>query len=99
MTRILSPLISFVVRNLRLAALALFALNYVSAAGIEEVDATRVRLVPGSPFYERQELHRTNYLASWNLDKLLFHYRAFAGLPHPAGIKGGYGGWDSGFIR
>jgi DUF1680 family protein len=66
---------------------------------MQQLDATRVRLLPGSPFYERQELHRTNYLASWNCDRLLFHYRALAGLPQPQGVKGGYDGWDSGFIR
>jgi uncharacterized protein len=71
----------------------------VTDVGVREVDATRVRLLPGSTFHDRQELHRTNYLASWNCDKLLFHYRARAGLPQPEGVKGGYGGWDSGFIR
>ena len=30
---------------------------------------------------------------------MLFHYRALAGLPQPDGVKAGYGGWDSGFIR
>jgi hypothetical protein len=79
--------------------LAFFCLNNLCAAGVQEVDATRVRLLPGSAFHDRQELHRTNYLASWTCDKLLFHYRALAGLPQPDGVKGGYGGWDSGFIR
>ena len=65
----------------------------------QELDATRVRLLPGSPFYQRQELHRANYLASWNCDQLLFHYRALAKLPQPDGVKEGYAGWDSGFIR
>jgi hypothetical protein len=82
-----------------LTCLALVCLNHVSAAGVREVDATRVRLLPGSAFHDRQELHRTNYLASWDCDKLLFHYRALAGLPQPEGVKGGYSGWDSGFIR
>lgn len=70
-----------------------------SAAQLRALDATRVKLLPGSPFYDRQELHRTGYLASWDCDKLLFHYRALAGLPQPAGVTGGCGGWDSGFIR
>jgi DUF1680 family protein len=69
------------------------------ATGAQQLDAARVRLLPGSPFYERQELHRTNYLASWDCDKLLFHYRALAKLPRLEGVKGGYDGWDSGFIR
>jgi DUF1680 family protein len=67
--------------------------------GVQELDATRVRLLPGSPFYDRQELHRQGYLASFKPDKLLFHYRALAGLPQPEGVKGGYDGWDSGGIR
>ena len=67
--------------------------------GVQAMDATRVRLLPGSAFYERQELHRKGYLASFNCDKLLFHYRTLAGLPQPAGVSGGYNGWDSGFIR
>jgi hypothetical protein len=49
----------------------------------QALDATHVRLLPGSPFYERQELHRRGYLASLDPDKLLFHYRAVAGLPQP----------------
>ena len=28
-----------------------------------------------------------------------FPYRALAGLPQPEGVKGRYGGWDSGLIR
>ncbi len=69
------------------------------ADGAQPLDAARVRLLPGNAFYERQELYRTNYLASWNCDKLLFHYRALAKLPQPEDVKGGYDGWDSGFIR
>ena len=37
--------------------------------------------------------------ASLEPDRLLFDYRKTAGLPQPAGVKSGYGGWDSGFIR
>jgi DUF1680 family protein len=65
----------------------------------EAIDATRVRLLPGSPFHERQELHRRGYLAAFDCDKLLFHYRALAGLPQPEGVTGGYPGWDSGWLR
>ena len=68
-------------------------------SGVPELDVARVRLLPGSPFHERQELHRTNYLASWNCDTLLFHYRALAKLPQPDGVREGYAGWDSGFLR
>lgn len=71
----------------------------VLAADIAAVDARQVRLLPGSPFYDRQQLHRTGYLASWDPDRLLFHYRALAKLPQKEGVTGGYGGWDSGFIR
>jgi len=71
-----------------------------TAAGpAEMVDASHVRLLPGSPFYERQELHRTGYVGNLDPDRLLFEYRKLAGLPQASGIKGGYGGWDSGFIR
>lgn len=62
------------------------------------LDAARVRLLDG-PFKQRQELHRTGYLDSWEVDKLLYHYRATAGLVQPTGVTSGYSGWDSGFIR
>jgi DUF1680 family protein len=61
--------------------------------------ANQVRLLPGSPFYARQELHRKGVLASYDPDKLLYHYRALAKLPQKAGIERGYDGWDSEFIR
>jgi DUF1680 family protein len=82
-----------------LVGLALVLVTGAEANAVLQLDAARVRLLPGSPFYERQELHRTNYLASWNCDKLLFHYRALAKLPQPEGVKEGYDGWDSGFLR
>jgi uncharacterized protein len=82
-----------------LIGLVLFLAHGVFAGGLQELDATRVRLLPGSPFYDRQELHRRGYLASLDRGKLLFHYRALAGLPQPEGVKAGYDGWDSGFIR
>ncbi len=63
------------------------------------VDASQVRLLPGSPFFERQELHRTGYVGRLDPDRLLFDYRKLAGLPQAAGITAGYGGWDGGFIR
>lgn len=62
-------------------------------------DASRVRLLPGSPFYERQELHRAGYVGRLEPDRLLFDYRKLAGLPQAPGVTAGYGGWDSGFIR
>jgi len=61
--------------------------------------ANQVRLLPGSPFYARQELHRKGVLASYDPDKLLYHYRALAKLPQKGGIEKGYDGWDSEFIR
>ena len=69
-----------------------------AAKGVQALDATQVRLLPGSPFYDRQELHRHGYLASFEPDRLLFPYRALAGLPQAQGARA-YGGWDSGFIR
>jgi DUF1680 family protein len=38
-------------------------------------------------------------LASYDPDKLLYHYRALAKLPQKAGIEKGYDGWDSEFLR
>ena len=61
--------------------------------------ATDVRLLPGSPFFDRQQLHRNKILASYQPDKLLFHYRALAGLPQADGVTSGYAGWDSAFLR
>jgi len=61
-------------------------------------DASRVRLLSGSPFYERQELHRNGYVGGLEVSKLLFPYRTLANLPQPPGQKG-YEGWDGGFIR
>jgi len=61
--------------------------------------ANQVRLLPGSPFYVRQELHRKGVLASYDPDKLLYPYRALAKLPQKEGIESGYDGWDSGFLR
>jgi hypothetical protein len=80
-----------------LAVAVAHAENAVGSA--EMMDASRVRLLPGSPFYDRQELHRTGYVGHLDPDRLLFPYRKLAGLPQPAGITSGYSGWDSGFIR
>ena len=71
----------------------------VNSVSLRKMDAAQVRLLPGSRFYERQELHRHGCVASFQPDKLLFHYRALAKLPQPEGVTGGYDGWDSGFIR
>jgi DUF1680 family protein len=62
-------------------------------------DAAHVRLLSGSPFYDRQELHRKGYLASLDPDKLLFEYRSLARLPQANGATSGYAGWDTGFIK
>jgi DUF1680 family protein len=63
------------------------------------VDASHVRLLAGSPFYDRQELHRKGYLASLDVDKLLYTYRNLAKVPQAGGATSGYGGWDTGFIQ
>jgi DUF1680 family protein len=73
--------------------------HLISDEAFTALDATQVRLMPGSPFYERQELHRRKTLASLEPDRLLFHYRALANLPQPKGVDAGYDGWDSGFLR
>ena len=65
---------------------------------IAMLDASRVRLLDG-PFKQRQELHRTGRLGALEVDRLLFPYRAAAGLPQAPTVTGGYGGWDGGFIR
>ena len=71
-----------------------------SAPGpVQLVDATHVRLLSGRPFYDRQELHRKGALASLDPDKLLYEYRNFAKVPQANGVTGGYGGWDTGFLR
>lgn len=62
------------------------------------VDASHVRLLAGSPFYDRQQLHKTGHLASWNPDRLLYPYRSLAKLPQAGGITSGYAGWDSSFL-
>jgi DUF1680 family protein len=61
--------------------------------------AGEVRLLPGSPYYDRQELHRKGVLAAYEPDRLLFHYRALAKLPQAEGVTAGYKGWESGFLR
>ncbi len=61
-------------------------------------DAAHVRLLSGSPFYDRQQLHRTGYVSSLNTDKLLFPYRSLAKLPQANGTTAGYAGWDTGFL-
>lgn len=69
------------------------------AGGAEHLDAAHVRLLPGSPFYERQELHRTGYLASFEPDRLLYDYRRQAGLPQPDGVEEAWTGWDTSWLR
>jgi DUF1680 family protein len=70
-----------------------------SAAGlVQMVDAAHVRLLSGSPFYDRQELHRKGILAQLDTDKLLYAYRSFAKVSQANGVAGGYAGWDTGFL-
>ena len=57
----------------------------------------RVRLLDG-PFKQIQELHRTGMVGALEPDRLLFQFRKNAGLPQPAGVTSGYGGWDDNFI-
>ena len=85
---------------IRFCFLLLFALSsaVALAQSATSFPLSRVRLLEG-PFQQRQELHRTGYLASWDVDRLLYHYRAAAGMAQPAGVTSGYPGWDSGFIR
>jgi DUF1680 family protein len=71
----------------------------ISRPLLQAVPVRAVRLLAGSPFHHRQELHRREYLAAFEPDRLLFHYRAVAGVEQPAGIVKGYDGWDSEFLR
>jgi DUF1680 family protein len=66
---------------------------------LQPVSVSAIRLLPGSAFHDRQELHRRGYLAHFDPDRLLFHYRALARLPQAVGISAGYKGWESGFLR
>src|SRR5512141_2801450 len=63
------------------------------------IDATHVRLLSGSPFYDRQELHRKGNLAKLDTNKLLYEFRALAKVAQSGGATGGYGGWDTGFLK
>jgi len=84
----------------RCALLLVPALTWaVEVPDLQALDATSVRLLPGSPFQARQELHRTGWLASFTPERLLSPYRTFAKLPDPAGKAGAYPGWERGFIR
>ncbi len=82
-----------------LMSVVLLMLQSILTASVRHMDATRVKLLPGSPFYQRQELHRTGYLASFEPDRLLYDYRKFAGLPQPEGVTNGYPGWDTSWLR
>jgi DUF1680 family protein len=66
---------------------------------LRRVSVSAIRLLPGSVFDDRLELHRRGYLAGFDPDRLLFHYRAVAGLPQAADVDAGYKGWESGFLR
>ncbi len=77
----------------------LSTVGFAAAAGngVEPFELSRVRLLDG-PFRQIQELHRTGMVGQLEPDRLLFPFRKNAGLPQPAGVKAGYGGWDSGFV-
>lgn len=77
----------------------LFSVSSASCQDLtHQIDATQVRLLPGSPFHRFQELHRRGYVANMDPDELLFEFRKAAGLPQKEGSKG-YGGWDGEFLR
>ncbi len=84
--------------TLAAGAIALPVRPLTASGPVPPVPLENVRLLPG-PFKDRQELHRTGYVASLDPDRLLFVYRRAAGLPQPSGVAGGYGSWDDGFIR
>jgi DUF1680 family protein len=69
------------------------------SGGAQLIDAAHVRLLPGSPFYDRQQLHRTGYLASIDPNRLLYEFRKLANQPQPSGVTAGYPGWDTGFLK
>jgi len=71
----------------------------MAAGPVQMVDAAHVRLLSGSPFYDRQELHRTGTLASLDVDKLLYEYRNLAKVPQAGGATSGYKGWDTDFLQ
>lgn len=62
-------------------------------------DSAHVRLLPGSPFYDRQELHRKGFLGTQDTDKLLYLFRSVAKLPQAGGATGPYKGWDGDWLR
>lgn len=86
-----------------IAAVVFAALMHVDA-GEEPADSRcarrigpdRVRLIEASPFRERQELYRTEYLHNLDADRLLAPFFHNAKLPLDAKR---YPGWDSGFIE
>jgi DUF1680 family protein len=90
-------MIAFISRCL-LPLVATSCVAWSAESTLVMLDAPRVRLLD-SPFKQRQELHRTGYLGTLEVERLLFPYRAAAGLAQSAGVTGGYGGWDGGFIR
>ncbi len=88
--------------NLLAAVLALLLASAMAQAAepvsVEAFDLGRVRLLDG-PFKQIQELHRTGMVGQIDPDRLLFPFRKNAGLPQPAGVTAGYGGWDDVFIQ
>ena len=49
-------------KGLIVAAVVMFCTMSVFPDGVQNLDAPRVKLLQGSPFYEWQELHRTGYV-------------------------------------
>lgn len=83
---------------LRSLCFAALATTFAAADSVKPVPLDHVRLLDG-PFKQIQELHRTGMVGKLEPDKLLFPFRQNAGLPQPAGVTGGYGGWDDAFIQ
>ena len=62
-------------------------------ARAEPFALNQTRLLAGSVYSEAQQLN-SEYLGVLDLDRLLYQFRFFAGLPQPSGARP-YGGWES----
>ena len=62
-------------------------------ARAEPFALNQTRLLAGSVYSEAQQLN-SDYLGVLDLDRLLYQFRFFAGLPQPSGARP-YGGWES----
>ena len=55
-------------------------------------------ILTGGVLKEIQDLHHHGMVGELEPDRLLFKFRAMAGVPQPGGVTRGYSGWDDGFI-